>query len=210
MKTYWRVVREVAQRIGEAIDLPIDALREGRIEQEPAFTDRMLGGIELAIDGFSSKGIQWTAKTLTDRGKGSQESIYGADFFGVLNINLPGFKVTKGFLAQAKLIKKGSSISLTELRQQCEKMLKLSPDSYVFLYRPSGVRVVPAIAVVGSTGSPLDLYTRSAKNFFEQHLECFIGDRAISAPTPATLSALSEKLNGAQGIYLGATADEAF
>jgi hypothetical protein len=109
---------------------------------------------------------------------------------GVLNIELPELAVSKGFLAQAKLVRNGSSGDLKELREQCKKMLNLSPDSFVFLYGQSGVRVVPAISVVGSKVDPLQLYSRSAQRFFEEHFECFIGDGNIQSATPATLDAL--------------------
>lgn len=40
------IVRESAQRIAKAVDDTVEALKEKRIEQEPAFTDRMLARIE--------------------------------------------------------------------------------------------------------------------------------------------------------------------
>ena len=183
MITNYHAVREAAQHIAGAIDRSVDALREGRVEHEPAMTDRMLGAIEESLQGYALKGIRWSAKTLTDRGPRSQESQHGADFMGVLNIALPEFAVSKGFLAQAKLIRNGSSGDLKELRQQCKKMLDLSPDSFVFLYGQDGVRVVPAISVVGANVDPLLLYSRSAQRFFEEHFECFIGDGNIRSPT---------------------------
>jgi len=169
-------------------------------------TDRMLGAIEMSLADYCVKGICWRAKTLTDRGRGSQESKYGADFMGVLNISLPEFSVSKGFLAQAKFIRNGSAGDLTELKQQCEKMLDLSPDSFVFLYGQNGVRVVSALAIVGTTLEPLQLYNRSAQRFFEEHLQCFIGDRDIQSPTPKTLDALRTKFEARSAILLQATA----
>lgn len=163
-------------------------------------TDRMLGAIEESLRNYTKKGIRWSAKRLTDRGRGSQESRYGADFMGILTIALPDFAVSKGFLAQAKLVRNGSSGNLRELRTQCEKMLNLSPASFVFLYGCDGVRVVPAISVVGSKLDPLQLYSRSAQRFFEEHLECFIGDRDIQSATPTTLAALSERFEASSVI----------
>lgn len=208
MITYYHAVREAAQRIAGAIDLSVEALHEKRAEHEPAMTDRMLGAIEQSLGDYRAKGIRWSAKTLTDRGKGSQESKYGADFMGVLNISIPEFAVSKGFLAQAKLIRNGSAGNINELKQQCEKMLSLSPASFVFLYGADGVRVVPAISVMGSNVGPLELYSRSAQSFFEEHLKCFIGDRNIDAPTPETLRALRERFNVRSAIILQAKSDE--
>lgn len=204
----YHAVRDVAQHIAAAIDLAVDALREGRVEHEPAMTDRMLGAIEQSLKDYQRKGIRWSAKTLTDRGRGSQESKYGADFMGVLNIALPEFAVSKGFLAQAKLVRNGSSGDLGELRQQCKKMLKLSPDSFVFLYGQDGVRVVPAISVVGAKVDPLQLYSRSAQRFFEEHLECFIGDGQIQSATPAALEAMRDRFDARRAIEIRAVLAE--
>src|SRR5438309_11786536 len=99
MIAYYQAVRGAAKRIADAINHTVEAIGEGRIEQEPAVTDRMLGAIEESLRNYSKKGISWSAKTLTDRGLRSQESKYGADFMGVLNIALPEFNVSKGFLA---------------------------------------------------------------------------------------------------------------
>ena len=204
MITDYHAVRQAAQHIAGAIDRSVDALREGRVEHEPAMTDRMLGAIEESLRDYQTKGIRWTAKTLTDRGRGSQESRYGADFMGVLNIVLPEFAVSKGFLAQAKLVRNGSSGDIRELRLQCKKMLNLSPDSFVFLYGQEGVRVVPAISVVAANVDPLRLYSRSAQRFFEEHFECFIGDGNIQSSTPKALDDLRERFEARRAIEIRA------
>lgn len=205
MISYYHAVREAATCIANAINHSVRALKDGRVEHEPAMTDRMLGAIEESLTNYCVKGICWRAKTLTDRGRGSQESKYGADFMGVLDINLPEFTVSKGFLAQAKLIRNGSAGNLKELKRQCEKMLELSCDSFVFLYGPNGVRVVPALAIVGTTVEPLQLYNRSAQRFFEEHLQCFIGDRNIKCPTPQTLDALRTRFETRSAILIQAS-----
>ena len=208
MIPYYHAVRTAATHIANAIDHSIDALREYRVEHEPAMTDRMLGAIEMSLRDYRVKGIRWSAKTLTDRGRGSQESKYGADFMGVLDIALPGFKVSKGFLAQAKLIRNGSSGNLDELKQQCDKMLNLSSDSFVFLYSIDGVRVVPAISVLAANFDPLELYSRSAQRFFEEHLQCFIGDRNIRSSTPDTLHNLWQRYDARRAIVIKAKTEQ--
>lgn len=205
MTPYYRVVRKAAKHIAKAIDHSVGALNEGRVEHEPAMTDRMLSAIEVSLSSLSTPGIRWSAKTLTDRGAGSQESKYGADFMGVLHVSLPELKVTKGFLAQAKLVRGNSSGDLKELKVQCEKMLNLSPASFVFLYGMDGVRVVPAISVLGSVLDPVDLYSRSAQRFFEEHLQCYIGDRGIDVATPAMLPALRERYLARSVLLMEAT-----
>ena len=203
--TNYRTIREVARRIAGATDRSVEALREGRVEHEPAMTDRMLGAIEESIHLAEIRGIRWQAKTLTDRGRRAQEAQYGADFMGVLNIDLPDFKVGKGFLAQAKLVRGRSVGGLEELQDQCRKMLDLSADSFVFLYSRDGITVVPALSVLASRQSPLSLYNRSVQKFFEDHLACFIGDRLIHSPTPESLTALRDTFDARRLFLLQAS-----
>ncbi|MEQ9567625.1 MAG: hypothetical protein RLN85_17770, partial [Pseudomonadales bacterium] len=196
-----RAVRAVARRIDSAINLSLNALREGRVEQEPAMTDRMLGAIEQKVQGDIC-GIKWSAKTLTDRGTGSQESEFGADFMGVLQIDLPDYKVSKGFLAQAKMSNRSSKSDLAGVKRQCEKMLKFSPESFVFIYDKNGVRVVPAIGILATEFGMSGLYSRPARRFFEEHLECFIGDRRISCPSPNSLDNLRHEYQARSALLL--------
>ena len=84
MNKRYAVIRESARRVARAANETLPTLKDGRIEQEPAFTDRMLGRIEYSMERCRTKNLRWTAKTLTDRGRNSQESRYGADFMGGL------------------------------------------------------------------------------------------------------------------------------
>ena len=208
MNAYRHAVRGTAKHIADAIAITVESLREGEVEQEPAMTDRMLGAIVQSLSGYRGKGLRWRAHTLTDRGPGAKERVYGADFMGVLTISLPDFEVSKGFLAQAKLVRPDRRINMGELRDQCEKMLELSPTSFVFLYGPNGVRVVPALAVTSSNEDPDKLYSRSAQRFFEEHFQCFIGDRRISAPNVAILDLLKNGFGARRALLIEAGIDE--
>ena len=91
----WRlhIVEASARQIRDAAEHTLEDYRAGLITQEPHFTDRMLGGIREAMNGFEIRGVTWRATTLGDRGPGSPESRYGADFVGILEIDLPDFQV---------------------------------------------------------------------------------------------------------------------
>jgi hypothetical protein len=205
--TYKATVARAAKIIGAAIKGAEDAMLDGRLEHEPAMTDRMLGRIEQAFEfgeGIQIKNIVWKAKTLTDRGPRSQESRMGADFMGVLEVNVPGYQVSKGFLAQAKMIRRSGYLDTRELCRQCELMLALSPASYVFLYGEKGVEVISANAVI-ATGGNLDAVQReTALKFFKNHLACMIGDRAISSATPEGLAELQKKADVRQCLVISA------
>jgi len=195
---------KAAKIIGAAIQGAEAALSEGRIEQEPAMTDRMLGRIEQALENLEIGGITWKAKTLTDRGRNAQESRFGADFFGVLDVKTSGYFVQKGFLAQAKMIRRNGTMDMRDLVQQCDRMLSFSPDSFVFLYTEKGVQVTSATAVVAASGDLAAVHKEKAQKFFLDHLMCMIGDRAIRSPTPAGLDDLLQSANPRLGLLITA------
>ncbi len=206
------IVRAAASRVAQAAERTVQTLSDGRVEQEPHFTDRMLGRIEETMDGFETKGIKWTAKTLTDRGRGAQETRHGADFIGVLHISLPDYTVKKGFLAQAKLVKPGAHIPMEDwrrLQDQCAKMLTLSPDSYMFIYSTRGIHVVPAISITAAdgwaSGPPYAFYSRTVQRFFEEHFESFIGDARVSAASIEALERLRQEFETRRLLYLEAS-----
>jgi hypothetical protein len=204
----YAIIRESAAHIAEAANGTVEALTSARVEQEPAFTDRMLGRIEHAMEGFEVRGVRSTAKTLTDRSSKAQEPKFGADFVGVLTIDLLDYSVRKGFLAQAKLIEPGESIATREferMRRQCNEMLSISRDSYVFIYSLTGITVIPVLAVVSAYRcNPHELDGRSMSRFYEEHFESFIGDRDIYAPSIVALEKARERARARRLLYLEA------
>lgn len=63
--------------------------------------------------------------------------------------------------------------------------------------------VVPAVAIVGSAPcNPHSLYARSVSRFFEEHFECFIGDRRLHTPNIDSLMKLKEDVNARSLLYL--------
>lgn len=209
MLSYLGIIREVAKIVSDAAEGTTAALGNRRVEQEPQFTDRMIGRMEHAIEGYVTKGIIWRAKTLTDRGRGAQESRFGADFISALDISITGYSVRKGFLAQAKLIEPGGYISPQEysrMQAQCIQMLDLTPASFVFLYSIQGISVVPAISIVAASHiNPHNLYSRRLNRFYEEHFSSFIGDKAISTPAIGVLEDLAHQYHARSALGLIAT-----
>lgn len=205
-----QLVNSLLKKIKAAEKATLEALHNGRIEQEPAVTDRLLANMETYLNNKTVAGVEWRAKTLTDRGSGSQENDYGADFLAALEINLQGYQVKKGFLAQAKLIEpseKLSSANFQKMQEQCEKMLKYSSASYIFLYsQQSGIVVIPAIEIIGSRHcNPHELTSRVIRQFYKEHFECFIGDRDIQSATPQALRDLKDQFNARSVIHISGT-----
>lgn len=225
-------VRKIAREISDAADGALDSYREGRVEEEPQLTDRILGAIEdrvksrqlVAYGDFflenadippsdripsvterrivkqPPSGVTWKARTLrTGRGVAAEEKRHGADLMGILDLALPDYRATKGFLAQAKRAEPGQRFSKPDwdrLCSQCETMLLRTPDSFVWVYSKSrGIRIFSANSVLGlGSRCIFDLYSRSVSSFFENHIECFIGDRRLDSTNIETLDALDEFL----------------
>lgn len=145
----------------------------------------------------ASQRISWRARTLrTGRGVAAEEKRHGADLLGVLDLNLVGYRVTKGFLVQAKRAEPDQQFSVSEwnrLRIQCKTMLDRSPHSFVWVYsRTSGIRIFSACAVIALQSRTIfDLYSRSMSNFFEYHIESFFGDHRLNSPDIQILDALA-------------------
>jgi hypothetical protein len=94
------ILRSVANMVTNASKQTIEDLRDGWVEQETHFTDRLIANVQNHLDGKIIKGVRWKAKTLSDHGRRSQESTFGADFLGVLTLDLEELRVMKGFFAQ--------------------------------------------------------------------------------------------------------------
>lgn len=202
-----KFISNLVKKIGVIEKKTLNALQEGRIEQEPALTDRLLGVMEYVLNDETLSGVRWTVKTLTDRGQGSQESEFGADFLAAFELSLDGYQVAKGFLAQSKLVEPSQAFSSSEfnrMKAQCKKMLSYSPASFVFLYsKQSGIVVVPAIEVLAARAcNPHELITKPITKFYQDHFECFVGDREIRNATPQSLEELRERYNARRLILL--------
>jgi hypothetical protein len=210
------IVRKFGELISEAEKQIIEGIEEERIETETSITDRFLEAIEDVFRRHGEhKGISFKARTLRDRGRGAAEKEFGADFCGVLDINLEGFEQKKGFLSQAKREGYGATTRKTRygvtavhfdqneefkrLKGQINDMLSITPDSFVFVYSQGGFLVVPASSVEGlKTGA--EVYAKRVDRFFKEYLMCFIGDHKLKAWDDNSLRSLQEKTNSRTAI----------
>ena len=191
-----RTVRKIAREIADAAESAFSAYQQARVEEEPQITGQILGAIEERMRNQQFGGVVWQARTLrTGRGVAAEEKRHGADLMGVLDVDLPGYRTKKGFLAQAKKAepeRQFSSNDWQRLRSQCETMLERTSDSFVFIYSlQRGIRVFPANAILALGSRDIfELYDRSLSSFFESHIECFIGDSRLNSTEIKTLDAL--------------------
>ena len=196
MLRYYAIVRTVAREISEAANGAFEAYREGDKMDEPDITGLILGAIGERIRSRRFGGMTWKTHIFTSSGKDSEEKLHGADLMGVLDIDLPDYKVKKGFLAQAKKATPGSRFPKREwdrLTEQCKSMLARTPASFVFIYsRSYGIRIFPAVAALESGSRDIfDLYHHGVQRFFEDHIQCFIGDPRLDSPDTRILDTLA-------------------
>ena len=129
------------------------------------------------------------------QGKEAEEKRHGADVLGVLEIKLPDYSVTKGFLWQAKIIEPGEALpnkQWEKFQEQCRTMLKRTDDAYAVIYsRTDGVRFIPAQQILEIDRDQVyELGSRSLHGSFKGHVKCEIGDRKLNNPTIETLDRL--------------------
>jgi len=142
-----------------------------------------------------------------------------ADICSVLYIDLPRFKISKGFLAQAKIERYGllvddiynklivyNNTELKKLKNQTDKMLNITPDSFVIVYSMKKFLVVPASTIKGLNilydegnimsdrlSSSIKLYGKPIDQFFKEFITCFVGDLRLNAYDDKTLIRLKEE-----------------
>lgn len=181
-----RALRRISSEVGKATSSAEASYRNGDAPYEVDITGRLLGALEARLDKREIKGIHWRAKQFkTGRGSGAEEKRTGADFMGFLDLQVDQLTVQKGFLAQAKRVEPNQPISDWDRAvEQLEKMLAISPASFLFAYsKAKGIKIFPAIEVVGLKSKDVfDLYDQTFRTFFENYLKCFIGDRQLTVP----------------------------
>ncbi len=210
------IVRHFGNLISSAERCIIEGINDGRMETEPSITDRFINELERVFNQERGKeNILFRARTLRDRGPNAPEQRFGADFCGVLDVQFENFKQTKGFLAQAKMEKDGivvrkglwgvttvtfsSENKLKRLKEQAERMLSVTPDSFVFIFSSKGFVVVPASSIKGLVKGG-KLYAKPIDRFFKEYLMCFIGDHRLKAYDDSSLESLRVKTNARTAI----------
>ena len=209
MQRFNAAFESASRRINSMSRKTRDDMLARRLPDEPDVTSALVTRLRDAFDGYQKAGIKWSAKILSSHGPGAEESVFGADFLGVLQIDFPDFRIRKGFLAHAKKQDEGKKLSTDDwkrLREQCEKMMNVSNTSFVFIYSQNGFFVVPAISVL-ACGGPEDLHTlhpMKIHQFYRQHFYCFVGDYDIRSSSQSAL----RELGCRRGLELIATSPD--
>jgi hypothetical protein len=197
--TPFEKISRATKLIQAAEQTVLSDIRSGLVKDEEGITERLVGAIHHQFNDKLYAGVRWSAMTLTAHKRNAQESWYGADLLGVLQIDFDDYSVQKGFLVQAKYLRNSDRLASSEfarLKQQCAKMLSHSSAAFVFLYQPNGISVLPAVSVVSldDAAKLADLKRRTFAGFFEEHFDCFVGDQALHSPTDKNLEELQKKV----------------
>jgi hypothetical protein len=114
----------------------------------------------------------------------SAEPLVGADFGAVVEVVAPGYRTEKAILVQAKL---STNTDYPSLLSQCEKMLAVSPDSFVVVYGRGRVsaRVFSAHSLRALRGNinaaQKECYSGSFGGLLKQMIRTFVGDHRIAS-----------------------------
>jgi hypothetical protein len=188
---YEESVTSAARLANEAVWETMSAYRDGTASEEPAITGALVMALRKALSRRIN-GLRWSAHILkASSAKSAEEDRWGADILFHVAFQTPRLTYSKGVLVQAKRREPHRRLNAREhqeLVSQCNKMLGVTPASFVFDYTRSTMRCGSAVAIAGSTNR--ELYGQcvwTAYRFFLELFRCPIGDPRITSAYPDDL-----------------------
>jgi len=125
-------------------------------EYEDIVTARFLQSFSEAVETYGRKNpynVDIQTHKLPDAGENSAESKFGADFLICFDVQLADFEMSNGILVQAKRGDVDEFPPMKTIRDQSEKMLQWSPDSFINVLNNRSYRMYPAIQMARSDGN---------------------------------------------------------
>lgn len=222
LKRYNPAIQSVLGRIAydaSSLCQRVSRTSPNAVSDEDDFTSRLAHSIEASLNGQTVNGLKFrvTTRRLRWRGSHAEEPRAGADLILVVSLHTPEAQFSKGYLIQAKIEDDTASAPLTSLPasehrrlgSQCEKMLDVTGESYVWVDRPDGIAVLRAIAVAGSGPSvAAELQHRPFRSFWRDALECWNGDPLLTDASPRGLESAIERSQAKQLLEMAATSVE--
>lgn len=177
--------RSAAKAANKAVGRAIKKYRNGLVTDEDDITGVLLGNLDSEFDK-EIDGITWSCSILRHRkGIASEESRIGADMIIHVRLKTPILEYSKGVLVQAKRVEAGASMNRAahnELIQQCDRMLDVTPSSFVFDYATKSMRCGSASKIAGSSNRNLyNACTWTAYRFFFELFRCPVGDPRLTS-----------------------------
>ena len=172
--TFEEAVREAAHRAEQAVSETIDHYSRGGITEEEDITGTLGGQLGARLRGQIA-GLTWDTTILRRRrGRAAEEKRIGADMIIHVQLDAGIEHYSKGVLIQSKRIERGASMSAddhADLVGQCNKMLAVTPESFVFDYTTRDVRCGAAARIVGRQSR--NLYSACNWTSYRFFLELF-------------------------------------
>jgi hypothetical protein len=132
-----------AKAADEAVTLIMGDYSAGNLTDEDDISAALVGGLRTKFSG-QIDGLTWSSSIVRHRkGTANEENRVGADIVIHVSLNTPTQKYSKGTLVQAKRTEPQHRMANTEfanLQNQCNKMLAITPASFVFNYAKGAMR----------------------------------------------------------------------
>ncbi|WP_342726760.1 hypothetical protein AAFG07_07895 [Bradyrhizobium sp. B097] len=174
--------------------------------QEHQFTSKIADRLESELNNLKVFGVSVSvhAQDFPDKGRGSWEKPSGADVYISVVMNAAGHTINKGMTIQSKW---DDSTDYAGLAEQVGKMKKRTKSSYVWVYGPSSIAVVPSGDVHGGR---LDFSrAMTVGTLITEALRCHEADPRLglnlALPIPNALTAMMEQLTVPNGLSLTLT-----
>ena len=199
-------LEEAFRHAARAADLAVSAVMKKyayeEVTDEDDITGVLIGRLDTAFDQ-NIGGVNWSSSILRHRkGAAAQEKKVGADMLIHVSLKTPHLTYSKGVLIQSKRVDDGVEMTVKshkELISQCDKMLVITPASFVFNYTKSGMRCASASRIAGASSRILnESCNLTSYRFFLELFRCTIGDLRIT-------SAKFDDLQIPQGIAIKGT-----
>lgn len=178
-------VSAAAKAADEAVSLVMGDYSAGNLTDEDDISAALVGGLRIK---FSSQigGLTWSSTIVRHRkGVAAEEKKVGADIIIHVSLNTPTQVYSKGTLIQAKRTEPQDRMTEAEfanLQSQCNKMLSITPASFVFNYARGSMRCGSATRIAGAANKPLDeLCSWTSYRFFWELFRCPVGDKRLTS-----------------------------
>lgn len=202
--TFDEVTKLAADAAEEAVAIAIRHFQYKYSYDEDDVTGVLVGSLQTRFHLANFGGVTFNASILRhQKGAAAEERRIGADMLFHFSMDTPTQTLSKGVLIQAKKIEPDdywSNRKRTDLIDQCNKMLEVTPSAFVFNYNKKGIRCGAAARVAGARGIQglNSLCGWTSRRFFLEFFRCPIGDTRISSaavsllPVPFILTFVAE------------------
>lgn len=188
--------RAINSIIRSHVAAAISRVDPSRYQQEPAYVNAVLARLDGLVYRGAHGEVEIKSTVVDDRGPGSAESKYGADFAITATIAGGGARVAKAIIGQAKKgrIEDLSRSQSERLQRQVGKMSQHT-DQHVVLEVPEVSGSSPRIRIPYQGGVGRYKYPIALEDYLTSHLlACLHGDRReafVEAVQDSSLSRLA-------------------